>query len=89
MRPVPLLDPGGCAMLILIRENLLAGDFTVNMRLLQDYPISDVHTILTKPKSCRTTPNLFPSPPASCSDVVGGSSNITNIVMSNVSWRNR
>uniref|UniRef100_A0A3Q2XDJ9 TBC1 domain family member 13 n=1 Tax=Hippocampus comes TaxID=109280 RepID=A0A3Q2XDJ9_HIPCM len=39
-----------CAMLILIRENLLAGDFTVNMRLLQDYPISDVHTILTKAK---------------------------------------
>ncbi|XP_030625328.1 TBC1 domain family member 13 isoform X2 [Chanos chanos] len=39
-----------CAMLILIREQLLAGDFTVNMRLLQDYPISDVHTILTKAK---------------------------------------
>ncbi|XP_077399099.1 TBC1 domain family member 13 isoform X3 [Vanacampus margaritifer] len=64
-----------CAMLILIRDNLLAGDFTVNMRLLQqtqmrhnkpcdkvifigckninkkkDYPISDVHTILTKAK---------------------------------------
>uniref|UniRef100_A0A665WW27 TBC1 domain family member 13 n=1 Tax=Echeneis naucrates TaxID=173247 RepID=A0A665WW27_ECHNA len=39
-----------CAMLILIRENLLAGDFTVNMRFLQDYPISDVHTILTKAK---------------------------------------
>uniref|UniRef100_A0A3Q3JY39 Rab-GAP TBC domain-containing protein n=1 Tax=Monopterus albus TaxID=43700 RepID=A0A3Q3JY39_MONAL len=39
-----------CAMLILIRDNLLVGDFTVNMRLLQDYPISDVHTILTKAK---------------------------------------
>uniref|UniRef100_A0AAQ6AAC3 TBC1 domain family member 13 n=1 Tax=Amphiprion ocellaris TaxID=80972 RepID=A0AAQ6AAC3_AMPOC len=39
-----------CAMLILIRDSLLAGDFTVNMRLLQDYPISDVHTILTKAK---------------------------------------
>ncbi|CAM9203044.1 unnamed protein product, partial [Lampetra planeri] len=39
-----------CAMLTLIRENLLAGDFTVNMRLLQDYPISDVHRILTKAK---------------------------------------
>ncbi|TMS08719.1 TBC1 domain family member 13 [Larimichthys crocea] len=39
-----------CAMLILIRESLLAGDFTVNMRSLQDYPISDVHTILTKAK---------------------------------------
>ncbi|XP_056874683.1 TBC1 domain family member 13 isoform X3 [Takifugu flavidus] len=42
-----------CAMLILIRENLLAGDFTVNMRLLQDYPISDVHTILTKAEELR------------------------------------
>uniref|UniRef100_A0A7N6ATN5 TBC1 domain family member 13 n=1 Tax=Anabas testudineus TaxID=64144 RepID=A0A7N6ATN5_ANATE len=39
-----------CAMLILIRDNILAGDFTMNMRLLQDYPISDVHTILTKAK---------------------------------------
>ncbi|XP_067340174.1 TBC1 domain family member 13 isoform X2 [Channa argus] len=39
-----------CAMLTLIRDKLLAGDFTVNMRLLQDYPISDVHTILTKAK---------------------------------------
>ncbi|XP_062867259.1 TBC1 domain family member 13 isoform X1 [Trichomycterus rosablanca] len=39
-----------CAMLTLIRDQLLAGDFTTNMRLLQDYPISDVHTILTKAK---------------------------------------
>lgn len=60
----------------LIRDNLLAGDFTVNMRLLQvgvlsgallaserstsdlpppfqDYPISDVHTILTKAEELR------------------------------------
>uniref|UniRef100_A0A669EAU1 TBC1 domain family member 13 n=1 Tax=Oreochromis niloticus TaxID=8128 RepID=A0A669EAU1_ORENI len=44
-----------CAMLILIRDNLLAGDFTVNMRLLQDYPISDVHTILTKAKELQDT----------------------------------
>uniref|UniRef100_A0A8C5C4H2 Rab-GAP TBC domain-containing protein n=1 Tax=Gadus morhua TaxID=8049 RepID=A0A8C5C4H2_GADMO len=39
-----------CAMLILIRDQLLAGDFTINMRLLQDYPITDVHTILAKAK---------------------------------------
>ncbi|XP_038962704.1 TBC1 domain family member 13 isoform X2 [Rattus norvegicus] len=39
-----------CAMLILIREQLLKGDFTVNMRLLQDYPISDVCKILQKAK---------------------------------------
>ncbi|KAI4793689.1 hypothetical protein KUCAC02_032559 [Chaenocephalus aceratus] len=44
-----------CAMLILIRDSLLAGDFTVNMRLLQDYPISDVNTILIKAKDLRDT----------------------------------
>ncbi|KAG8141954.1 putative TBC1 domain family member 13 protein [Naja naja] len=39
-----------CAMLTLIRGQLLEGDFTVNMRLLQDYPISDVHLILMTAK---------------------------------------
>ncbi|XP_032089421.1 TBC1 domain family member 13-like [Thamnophis elegans] len=39
-----------CAMLTLIRDQLLEGDFTVNMRLLQDYPISDVHLILKTAK---------------------------------------
>ncbi|MBW00002.1 TBC1 domain family member 13, partial [Eschrichtius robustus] len=39
-----------CAMLILIREQLLEGDFTVNMRLLQDYPITDICQILQKAK---------------------------------------
>ncbi|XP_064027375.1 TBC1 domain family member 13 isoform X4 [Pogoniulus pusillus] len=39
-----------CAMLTLIRDQLLEGDFTLNMRLLQDYPISDVHLILKKAK---------------------------------------
>ncbi|KAM6892608.1 TBC1 domain family member 13-like, partial [Xenentodon cancila] len=39
-----------CAVLALIRDDLLAGDFTVNMRLLQDYPVSDVSKILTKAK---------------------------------------
>ncbi|KAL4609567.1 TBC1 domain family member 13-like [Arapaima gigas] len=39
-----------CAMLILIRNKLLEGDFTANMRLLQDYPISDVHAILRRAK---------------------------------------
>nr|XP_002723942.3 TBC1 domain family member 13 isoform X7 [Oryctolagus cuniculus] len=39
-----------CAMLILIREQLLEGDFTVNMRLLQDYPINDICQILQKAK---------------------------------------
>ncbi|XP_065274953.1 TBC1 domain family member 13 isoform X2 [Emys orbicularis] len=39
-----------CAMLTLIRDQLLEGDFTLNMRLLQDYPISDVRLILKKAK---------------------------------------
>ncbi|XP_063172303.1 TBC1 domain family member 13 isoform X1 [Candoia aspera] len=39
-----------CAMLMLIRDQLLEGDFTLNMRLLQDYPISDVHLILKTAK---------------------------------------
>ncbi|XP_053328534.1 TBC1 domain family member 13 [Spea bombifrons] len=41
-----------CAMLILIRGQLLEGDFTTNMRLLQDYPLSDgdVLPILKKAK---------------------------------------
>ncbi|XP_052503645.1 TBC1 domain family member 13 isoform X3 [Budorcas taxicolor] len=39
-----------CAMLILIREQLLEGDFTVNMRHLQDYPITDVCQVLQKAK---------------------------------------
>ncbi|CAH2316306.1 TBC1 domain family member 13 [Pelobates cultripes] len=50
-----------CAMLILIRDQLLAGDFTVNMRLLQDYPLSDgdVLPILKKAKELRDSkPNL-------------------------------
>ncbi|XP_069775238.1 TBC1 domain family member 13 [Narcine bancroftii] len=45
-----------CAMLILIRDQLLAGDFTINMRLLQDYPISDVDLILKKAKELQDSP---------------------------------
>ncbi|XP_030063759.1 TBC1 domain family member 13 isoform X2 [Microcaecilia unicolor] len=40
-----------CAMLILIRDQLLEGDFTLNMRLLQDYPPIDVSQILKKAKA--------------------------------------
>ncbi|KAJ6654608.1 hypothetical protein lerEdw1_006761 [Lerista edwardsae] len=45
-----------CAMLTLIRDRLLEGDFTLNMRLLQDYPISDVHLILKKAKDLQESP---------------------------------
>uniref|UniRef100_A0A8C4N5B9 TBC1 domain family member 13 n=1 Tax=Eptatretus burgeri TaxID=7764 RepID=A0A8C4N5B9_EPTBU len=36
------------AMLLLIRDKLLDGDFPTNMKLLQEYPIGDVQAILTK-----------------------------------------
>lgn len=35
-----------CAMLIQIRERLLAGDFTTNLKLLQNYPNVDTETLL-------------------------------------------
>ncbi|XP_078472193.1 TBC1 domain family member 13 isoform X2 [Lampetra fluviatilis] len=41
------------AMLMLIRDRMLQGDFAVNMRLLQDYPIPDVQPILKKATELR------------------------------------
>ncbi|XP_055349235.1 TBC1 domain family member 13-like [Paramacrobiotus metropolitanus] len=37
-----------CAMIILIRDQLLDGDFASSMKLLQNYPNPDVHKILVK-----------------------------------------
>lgn len=37
-----------CAMLILIRSDLLRGDFPANMKLLQHYPCTDMQKILNK-----------------------------------------
>ncbi|KAK2150905.1 hypothetical protein LSH36_383g01041 [Paralvinella palmiformis] len=37
-----------CAMLIVIREDLLKGDFPSNMKLLQNYPNTDIHLVLDK-----------------------------------------
>lgn len=45
-----------------IRDQLLAGDFATTMKLLQNYPDIDIHTILSKAmdlKRPRVTP---PSP---------------------------
>ncbi|CAG0883784.1 unnamed protein product [Cyprideis torosa] len=36
------------AMLILVKEQLMEGDFSHNMKLLQNYPCTDVFTILSK-----------------------------------------
>ncbi|KAF3323677.1 TBC1 domain family member 13-like isoform X3 [Carex littledalei] len=35
-----------CAMLILVRRRLLAGDFTANLKLLQNYPLSNLDHLL-------------------------------------------
>ncbi|XP_073007485.1 uncharacterized protein [Typha latifolia] len=35
-----------CAMLILVRRRLLAGDFTANLKLLQNYPSTNINHIL-------------------------------------------
>ncbi|MBA0585867.1 hypothetical protein Gorai_016628 [Gossypium raimondii] len=35
-----------CAMLILVRRRLLAGDFTSNLKLLQNYPSSNISHLL-------------------------------------------
>ncbi|XP_033096948.1 TBC1 domain family member 13-like [Anneissia japonica] len=37
-----------CAMIIIIRNELLEGDFSTNMKLLQNYPSIDVNKILSK-----------------------------------------
>nr|KAJ0220300.1 hypothetical protein LSAT_V11C200066180 [Lactuca sativa] len=44
-----------CAMLILVRRRLLAGDFTANLKLLQSYPSTNVSQLLylsNKLRSC-------------------------------------
>ncbi|KAK4404021.1 TBC1 domain family member 13 [Sesamum angolense] len=50
-----LSDPDGpqetllricCAMLVIVRKRLLAGDFTSNLKLLQNYPVSNISHIL-------------------------------------------
>ncbi|XP_031405928.1 TBC1 domain family member 13-like [Punica granatum] len=46
-----------CAMLILIRRRLLAGDFTSNLRLLQNYPSTNVGHLLYVANKLRTTPS--------------------------------
>lgn len=52
-----LSDPNGrldcllrlcCAMLLNVRQELLAGDFASNIKLLQRYPCSDVNLVLKR-----------------------------------------
>ncbi|KAL9671316.1 hypothetical protein QQ045_008884 [Rhodiola kirilowii] len=45
-----------CAMLILVRRRLLAGDFTSNLKLLQHYPSSNISHMLYVSNKLRTQP---------------------------------
>ncbi|KAH9617648.1 hypothetical protein KSS87_012244 [Heliosperma pusillum] len=46
-----------CAMLILIRRRLLAGDFTSNLKLLQNYPASNISHLLYVANKLRALPS--------------------------------
>lgn len=43
-----------CAMLIIIRRRLLAGDFTSNLKLLQNYPLTNISHLLYVANKLRT-----------------------------------
>ncbi|KAL8106182.1 uncharacterized protein LOC141678319 [Apium graveolens] len=45
-----------CAMLILVRKRLLAGDFTSNLKLLQNYPSSNISHLLYVANKLRSHP---------------------------------
>uniref|UniRef100_A0A5B7B3T3 Putative TBC1 domain family member 13 n=1 Tax=Davidia involucrata TaxID=16924 RepID=A0A5B7B3T3_DAVIN len=45
-----------CAMLILVRRRLLAGDFTSNLKLLQNYPPTNISHLLYVANKMRTQP---------------------------------
>ncbi|KAM7426267.1 hypothetical protein ABFA07_022427 [Porites harrisoni] len=52
-----------CAMHIVIREQLLAADFATTMKLLQNYPDIDIHTILSKAMDLKRPKAVFPKSP--------------------------
>ncbi|KAA8548395.1 hypothetical protein F0562_000079 [Nyssa sinensis] len=45
-----------CAMLIIVRRRLLAGDFTSNLKLLQNYPPTNISHLLYVANKLRTQP---------------------------------
>lgn len=45
-----------CAMLILVRRRLLAGDFTANLKLLQNYPSTNISHLLYVANKLRSYP---------------------------------
>ncbi|KAL9251886.1 TBC1 domain family member 13-like protein [Drosera capensis] len=46
-----------CAMLILVRRRLLAGDFTSNLKLLQNYPTTNISHLLYVANKLRARPS--------------------------------
>ncbi|CAH9080142.1 unnamed protein product [Cuscuta europaea] len=46
-----------CAMLIIVRRRLLAGDFTSNLKLLQNYPSTNISHLLYVANKLRTKPS--------------------------------
>eukprot|EP01018_Ginkgo_biloba_P014225 Gb_06911 [translate_table: standard] len=52
--PLEILLRVCCAMLMCIRSRLLAGDFTINLKLLQHYPIVDTNHLLHVAEDLRT-----------------------------------
>ncbi|XP_032232579.1 TBC1 domain family member 13 [Nematostella vectensis] len=51
-----------CAMHMVIRNDLLKGDFVTSMKLLQNYPDIDIHSILSKAIELKH-PRAVPPPP--------------------------
>lgn len=45
-----------CAMLIIVRKRLLAGDFTYNLKMLQNYPPTNISHLLYVANKLRTSP---------------------------------
>jgi len=51
-----------CAMLVCLRDTLLDGSFADNLKLLQSYPLQDIHSILSKAEELRNE-DYEPPPP--------------------------
>jgi len=51
-----------CAMLICLRETLLDGSFAENLKLLQSYPLQDIHTILGQAEQLQNEEYQSPPP---------------------------
>ncbi|XP_046845365.1 TBC1 domain family member 13-like [Xenia sp. Carnegie-2017] len=49
-----------CAMLMVIRDQLLEGDFAKSMRLVQNYPLTDIHVVLNKAKELHDPFKMLP-----------------------------